>query len=235
MKPKFEWSEDKIRFYKDASRYTHYFENLVDIIKPHIDSDDVVADIGCGIGEFSIAISPLVKKVYAVDMSEEAIEALDSELESRSDIDNITVLKDDITKMDNISWDIGLMSFFGHPGDSLIELIKKAKKRTFIILKDDPKPHEKNTHTKAKGKPYASAIEIFLNDSRLTYYKELHKLDFGQPFRSLDDVEVYKSLYSRSDESLKHIEKSIVKTGDPTFPYYLSKENDAVFFRIENQ
>ena len=36
--------------------------------------DDVFADLGCGTGKVSLAVSPLVREVYAVDRREEAIE-----------------------------------------------------------------------------------------------------------------------------------------------------------------
>ena len=35
--------------------------------------DDVFADLGCGTGKVSLAVSPLVREVYAVDSREEAV------------------------------------------------------------------------------------------------------------------------------------------------------------------
>ncbi len=55
---------------------------------------DVFADIGCGSGSVSIAASPMVKHIYAIDDRDEAVHAT-SENIKECGINNVSVLKGD--------------------------------------------------------------------------------------------------------------------------------------------
>ncbi len=55
---------------------------------------DVFADIGCGSGSVSIAASPMVKHVYAIDNRDEAVHAATENIKECG-ISNVSVLKGD--------------------------------------------------------------------------------------------------------------------------------------------
>jgi ubiquinone/menaquinone biosynthesis C-methylase UbiE len=57
------------------------WQNRYEIIKKlDLQSNQIVADLGCGNGYFSIPISKQVRKVYSIDIQEEMIKALEKKL-----------------------------------------------------------------------------------------------------------------------------------------------------------
>ncbi|MCX9013748.1 MAG: precorrin-6Y C5,15-methyltransferase (decarboxylating) subunit CbiT [Candidatus Methanoperedens sp.] len=60
--------------------------------------DDVFADIGCGSGSVSIRAAPHVKKVYAIDVRDEAVSAASGNLKECG-ITNAEVLKGDAAEL----------------------------------------------------------------------------------------------------------------------------------------
>ena len=89
----------KPQFYKLSQLFINTIEENKDIF-----SKDNVVELGAGGGSFSYVISKYPKKLYPVDISEDAIEALKTNLEG---IKNIEILKVDPDKLpfDNKSID----------------------------------------------------------------------------------------------------------------------------------
>lgn len=57
--------------------------------------DDVVADIGCGIGTFTLELAPLVKCIYAVDFSSDALDIL-KRMKEEKNYHNINIVKSSV-------------------------------------------------------------------------------------------------------------------------------------------
>ena len=67
----------------------------ISLLKLDPGTDDVFADLGCGTGKVSLAVSPLVRKVYAVDRREEAI-AVTREQAKAAGLSNISCIHAEI-------------------------------------------------------------------------------------------------------------------------------------------
>ena len=68
------------------------WQNRHEIIKKlDLQSNQIVADLGCGSGYFSIPISNKVRKLYAIDVQEEMIKALEKKIFEQK-IQNIETL-----------------------------------------------------------------------------------------------------------------------------------------------
>ncbi|MGB9499121.1 MAG: 16S rRNA (adenine(1518)-N(6)/adenine(1519)-N(6))-dimethyltransferase RsmA [Dissulfuribacterales bacterium] len=65
----------------------------------HLSADDVILEIGAGLGALTIPVAQSVKRVYAVEKDDEIARVLKTEL-SNHDIDNVILLKEDILDVD---------------------------------------------------------------------------------------------------------------------------------------
>ncbi len=88
---------------------------------------DVFADVGCGSGAVAEFFSPYVKKVYAVDVDEEAFK---SSKERLANFDNVEVLKmHGKDFLESFEYDI---AFIGGTKD-LEDMLKVCSARRFVI------------------------------------------------------------------------------------------------------
>lgn len=72
-------------------------ENIVS--KAHLSPEDVVLEIGAGLGALTTVLAPVVKKVYAVEKDRQLIELLKTELLTKR-ISNCEIIADNILYMD---------------------------------------------------------------------------------------------------------------------------------------
>lgn len=244
MKTNFVWNKEKIELYKRASQYTGFYENIGDMIKPFLDKSLVAADIGCGAGLLSFAVSPMLSKVYAIDINKDAINHLKNEILATSSDElsqpehgNIIPINADAETLDNISWDIGLMCFYGYPDKELSKLIRRSKERTFIIVNNGT-PQTKDQNSTLE-KVYAPKIDLFLREEGFEFVRENHQLEFGQPFKSKDEVKLYTDIYANhlnDNERQARYEdrvKALEKTDSKEYPLYLPHLKEISLFRIE--
>ena len=120
-----------------------YFSSLLDPEKAlkeiGLKTGDTLLDAGCGEGRFSIPASQIIGehgKVYAIDISEKAIDFLKDEIKKKS-IRNIEVFTGDITKklpLEDEVIDVCLMANILH-GLVVSKKVKSTLKEIFRILK----------------------------------------------------------------------------------------------------
>ena len=141
MSNKFEGSNHHFRF----GHFGRFTGNLFDPEKAlkeiGLEKGDSLLDAGCGEGSFSIPASKIVGdngKVYAIDISEEAINFLKEKIKEK-DIRNIDVFTGDITKklpLVDESIDICLMANILH-GLVVSEKVESTLKEMFRVLKSN--------------------------------------------------------------------------------------------------
>jgi 16S rRNA (adenine1518-N6/adenine1519-N6)-dimethyltransferase len=82
--------------------------------KSHLESEDVVLEIGAGLGALTIPVAKAVRNVYAVEKDSNLIPILEKELDSFH-INNVTILNKNILNLD------------------LQELFQKSKKKLIVM------------------------------------------------------------------------------------------------------
>ena len=91
--------------YQNQQKYRKW-SSIVD--KLPIKSDHVVAELGCGTGDFAKILSKKVKEVIAIDLNQNLLEVLQNKK-----INNITILQNDISNLNYIPKQIdGIFSSF---------------------------------------------------------------------------------------------------------------------------
>ena len=124
-----------ISFMADASDYGNYYNELAAFLSGLLDASWTVCDAGCGIGQLSVALSPLVKKVVAIDRSVAATDYMKNRISSAA-VENVEVLAEDF---DNLPaerrFDAMIFNYFGRMEQILDIAAKHCLRRVIIIRK----------------------------------------------------------------------------------------------------
>ena len=99
-----------------------------------INSGSAVIDVGCGIGYFSLPFSDRVKKVYALDMSEDLLLELKKRAEDK-DKSNIEYIKTDgsLNDVKSLNADYAFISTVLHEVENKDDFINQVKR----LIKED--------------------------------------------------------------------------------------------------
>lgn len=212
-----EWTPDMISFMADASDCGSYFSELAAFLSGLLDPSWTVCDAGCGIGQLSIALSPLVKKVIAIDRSVAATDFLKKRISSAG-IRNVEVLAEDFDNLPTERrFDAMIFNYFGRV-EQILDIAARHCLRRAIIIRKVYRNHRFSFGTYPIEQPVHPFDGVDHKESEFS-------CEFGQPFRSIGDAVSFFELYSRDeDKSIineKNVRSRLVETGNPEFPYYL--------------
>ncbi len=149
---------------------------------------DIIADIGCGIGYFSIPAGEIVGdegKVFALDISLEMLEELDKKIDSNS-ISNIKtiVTEENNFKIDDMSVNFAFICNVLHEAENTEVFLKEAKR----ILNEDGKLVV--VEWKKEESDYGPPV-----NHRLSYKEARNKIeDCG--FKNIDLKEIGRYFYA---------------------------------------
>jgi SAM-dependent methyltransferase len=223
-------------YFKSAIEYTAFYKKLAVLIDPYLQTSWDLADVGCGSGEIDIELAPSLNSITAIDTNIEALAKLDSQIDdltSHGDrsAGKIVTMRAEADTLADKMWDVLLLCFYMVPEDKLIELIAKARERVILIV------HEQRTGSRFEPLPEylplftENELEDLIKSLGYNYRKEQAILQFGQPFKSIEDIHLYLEDYP---ERLRmSIEDRITHTGRHDFPYYLPNNFSASIFVID--
>lgn len=231
-----EWTDRMIGFMSDASGYGNYFEELSECLSAYLDKDWTVCDAGCGIGQLTISLSPLVKHITGIDRSEPAIGKLKNSL-ATAGLDNAEAVCADFDNLDSsFVFDAMIFNYYGRM-DEILEIARRYCRKRIIVVKKNYTNHRFSIGKNPINESSTSEVSAFLDSRGMRYTTRLFSAEFGQPFRSLEDAVEFFSIYSRDgDRSLinrENVEKRLVETGKTDFPYYLPHRRESMIFVIE--
>jgi SAM-dependent methyltransferase len=219
-----------------------------------------LADIGCGLGLIDFEIASHVKSITAIDIDaaliEEVRKKIDEELwQEHTQASRITPIVADSRRLDETVWDVVMTCFYSVPFPELDALLAKARKRGIIIL-HGRKPNGKfDPLAEEAEKLTAEDLERYLNLKGYRYKKEVAELQFGQPFKTIEDIHAFLNRFSMHMDIIpetldaaidtpasgegfdpeKHMlsaEERIIKTNRYDYPYYLPKSFNVAIFII---
>ena len=79
----------------DAANETDFHRRLAAELRPYLTPEDAVCDAGCGLGHLSLALSPYVRTVTAVEREQRALAVQERELAHRH-IENVCPCCEDV-------------------------------------------------------------------------------------------------------------------------------------------
>ena len=103
----FLWTDDSIKLWKRAEKYTDHYKILGNELINYINKDEEVYDIGCGLGFVDIEMAPYVKSIKGFDIENKVLTELEK-TSKRKAIKNIRVSNSDWTKEGDGSCDTPL-------------------------------------------------------------------------------------------------------------------------------
>jgi len=227
----FSWNPRTIHWYQRANEYNSFYKRIADLIAPKLQGYSTLCDIGCGLGLIDLELCRSIDKITCIDISPEAINALNKSIEAAK-ITNIETRLMDCEKIKE-SWDVILISFFG--SRHLEKFLPHCKKLFAVVNGNNHSPlypekykkYHKNTVSQAKknldqkGIPY-SLTEIFL--------------EFGQPLDSLEDARQFILSYSPQNDPkdlAEFLSRNLKETGDLEYPFFLPHSKIIGIFEIE--
>lgn len=223
------WTQDTVRFQKDAAEYGSYPQTLAAHISAFLPSNATICDAGCGLGYLSRALAPCCKHITAIDRSTLALSVLREKTPP-----NVTVCEGDIfTLPDTQRYDAMIFCFFGDMEETLL-LAKKHCRGKVIVVKRGWSHHRFSLGHEPLQRNTSNETEQFLCTRGIPFTREDLTLDLGQPFRSKEDAVRFFETYRRGDQqiaiSFENIESRLQKTKNPVFPYYYPQEKPLGIF-----
>jgi hypothetical protein len=231
---------DKHERFRQASEYTGFHKKLGVLIDPYLNEKWTMADVGCGLALLDFQIAGSVASITAIDIDASALAAVENHIDdeltaSRNDAGKIRTLLKDASALgaDGARWDVMLLSFFGATFEELDRLLSLANHRGIVIMHGqveegifDPIP------SPDKQEKSADKLEAYLTRSGYGFRKSIVDLQFGQPFRAIDDIHEFLRSYE-AERLIYSVEERIIKTKRYDFPYYLPRNLRVAIFIID--
>ena len=245
------WTAEKIENYKQASEYTSFHKKLSVLAEPYLDSGWTLADIGCGPGLLDMWLAPMVASIDAIDNDSAAIGDLKARLDNVILTDRVTAekIRPRLASIDDLtgeSWDVLAMCFFGVDEEVLGKALPLAKRRALIYMHGRADTEGPLASMDDGQKFSVSDMEKYLTGKNLAFKKSVMEMQFGQPFRGIEDIHKFMTEYEQrftlqesgtepdncAERRLTDIEERIVQTNRYDYPYYLPKSISVALFII---
>lgn len=217
------WNEQTVRWCRSASAYTGYYEKLAELLLRHIPCRDTLCDIGCGAGLIDLELSPHIGQITCVDISAEAVNAVEESVRQRG-IGNVSAVCADALDLQG-QWETVIALFFGG-----YDLVKKylplTKDRLILAVHEESRGSFGPAGRKAHKCSDVKTVQAFLKSQGICYHLERGALEYGQPFVDRAEAETFVKAYSTpmpQEELDAYLEAHLVHTGREDFPLYLPK------------
>lgn len=229
------WHADMIRFMTDASEYGNYYQQLTQTMLPWLTPHMHICDAGSGLGYLSLALSPHVRQVTAVERHPDAAAVLEANCR-KYDIYNVCCRCGSIDDpLPQEKYDAMVFCFFGEIRHTL-ELARKQCRGDVFVFTRNYRNHRFSAGTHASGlegyPEFRAELEVLHIPSR----QEVFSLEFGQPFRNLQDAYRFYELYSkdpdRSTITEAFLKTNLVETGREDFPLYAPHQRQIAFLHF---
>lgn len=219
------WEKDMILFMRHASEYSDYYQRLTEIMLPWLSPDTHICDAGSGLGYLSIALAAHVKQVTAVEQHPDAAAVLTENCQA-SRITNVNSLCGAIAdSVPETPYDAMVFCFFGQKREVLRLAKRQCRGEVFIFTRNY------DNHRFSAGK-HPTGYEGFpqfaeeLAALGIPAQKETFTLEFGQPFRNLEEAHRFFRVYSKDKNkdvlTDAFVRSQLIDTGREDFPYYMS-------------
>ena len=226
------WNEKTIAWMEAASAFTGFHRKLAALLRPHLGLGGTLCDLGCGLGLIDLELSPWFERVTCLDTSGPALAAL-RRLAARRGCTNLELRQGDVEALDG-EWDTVMGVFFGF-GDRIPRWLAHCRRGLVVVVADGAES------TFGPGRPSkrytAGYAQMLLDQAGILYRVEHHALEYGQPFRSLEEAEEFCRIYSGGDweEEFRRLRGRLTATGDPDYPWYLPREKRFAVFSVQKR
>mgnify|MGYP004559101753 FL=1 len=232
----FQWNAEKVRFMEDAAAWGDFHARLAAELAPYLPRNGHVCDAGCGTGHLALALAPYVKRVTAVDISDQAL-ALLAENSRKRGIANIDIRCGDIARLPpEQPYDAMVFCFFGHIEEILTISAAQCRGTVLAVMRNDGCHRFSAARGAVRhgGYPRGAAE---LTARGIPFHAVERELPMGQPFRTIDDARRFFALYQPPDDTTPvtddFLRQRLTATGREDFPLYLPQNRRFGLLRWE--
>lgn len=230
------WYEDMVRFMKDASEYGTYNQELAKLLAPHLNKNMHICDPGCGLGYLSLALAPHVGQVTSIEKNPDAVAVLEENCR-RFGISNIVPKCGELEELPpDKPYDAMVFCFFGFIDEILAAVKQQCSGNVFIITRNYTTHRFSVGSHKTGSYGYKTASET-LTALGIPYEEKIFDLEFGQPFRNLEDARRFYEMYSKdSDKTViteEFLRSKVVETGREDFPLYMPHRRHLALLKFD--
>ncbi|MEF9969197.1 MAG: class I SAM-dependent methyltransferase [Ruthenibacterium sp.] len=217
----FYWTEESIRWYREAAQASHFHRDLAKMLCAEIDENETVCDLGCGLGYLSAELAKGCKTVFAVDSDENAL----AELRQRQPKNVIVLCADANTLPDAMHCDTLVLCFFGRltENGNFDRYFAHCTRRMIAIVSGSTQSAISPTGQSRLTKERPPQICAFLKERGIPFRLRETELSFGQPFETQEDAKAFVQYYAKSStpqEVTAHVQAHLVqKNGGYLLPY----------------
>ena len=187
------WSAEAVSFMADATEYSDFYRKLTEILLPDLPKDGHICDAGCGLAALGRELSVHCAQVTAIDSSEIAVTAA----KSRPLPENMEILCADLHGVEQ-TFDAMIFCYFGRI-DEILEIAGKMCRGKVVIIKRSCAEHRFSLNKPSRSYAPDKTRET-LDRLEIPCLQRHLSLEFGQPFRSVDDAVAFFRLYDHGTE-----------------------------------
>lgn len=210
----FTWTDDSIRWMRDASQKSRYYAVIAERISAHLTPSSRVFDAGGGLGDLAIWLSYHVKHVTLIERDPKAVAAF----RERCPQNVAAMLGDVFSYTPDQLYDALILCSFGRPNEIIPLARELTRGKTFVV-----QTAEAERAFSLSGARYGATIQdaaAELQAHGIPYALEFFEVEHGQPFRSMEDALAFFSFYEKRLVQQEEIASRLSETGDAAFPFY---------------
>lgn len=230
---RFEWNAQTIQWYQAANAYSGFYHKLAGLIAPKLEGCTSFCDIGCGLGLIDLELSHLFNRITCIDISREAIAALEKSLHERK-ISNVETRLADYRDTEE-SWDVIHVSFFG--SRELTELLSRCRKLIAVVSGDTAATELYPGKYRSFQRHSAEEVEQELWDQGISFAVTHVTLDFSQPLMSMEEAGKFVRTHSpeiNQPDLQEFLTRNLESTGQKDFPFLLPHRKPVSIFEINS-
>lgn len=219
------WYSDMIRFMTDASEYGDYYQQLAAKLQPWLSKNTHICDAGSGLGYLSLALAPYVRQVTAVERNPNAAAVLSKNCLALGVTNVISHCGAISETLPETLYDAMVFCFFGHRRE-VLQLAKQQCSGDVYVFTRNYHRHRFSAGIHRTGYEGYTQFSDDLDILGIPAHKETFTLEFGQPFRNLEEAHRFFQVYSKDQNKNvltdSFIRSQLIETGREDFPFYMS-------------
>lgn len=230
-----DWTPQAIKFLQDAGEYhPEYYDLLAGKVLFYARDRHHVCDAGCGTGGLSLALAGFCRHLTAVDCAPRPLALLREQVWRRG-VGNVTVCCQEVAELQpEAPYSAMVFCQFGDPR-MVLDLARRLCRGTVVLITRNYENRQFSLQPTARSRYGRENCGRVLEACGVPYESQLLTVEFGQPFRSLQDAVAFFRLYNPGQAvTEKAVETRLVQTGRRDFPLYLPKQKRLGIFAFQS-
>ena len=233
----FRWTDDMVRFMRDAAGFGSYQTALDGWICEQIPDARHVCDAGCGLGFLALRLAQRYPRVTAADISDQALDIARAQAR-QAGASNLEIVQTDLLAYaPEKRFDAMVFCLFGKMPE-ILPMARRCCTGRIVVIKKAFTHHRFSLSAVPLRDEVTDRAAEYLRERGVRFSLETRELEMGQPLRSLEDAVRFFETYSKDAPGTltrEAVLARLTETGDAQFPYYLPQKKALGRFTIDTK